>query len=151
MSETKTITDKQKAVRMANMKKARAVRMENLKKKKEEQVEEYDLSSNNDSSSESDADAFIISKKKPMKRTREDAKSVKVNKPRDDNLQKDFNELKNIVYEIATMQKKQNKTRRERPSGGTKIVVLPNNGSGSNQTKSSHDSVIESLKRTLFI
>ena len=52
--------------------------------------------------------------------------------------------------ELATIQKKQHQTRKhtDRPSGGTKIVVLPNNGAS--QPKTCNDAVIEALRRTLM-
>ena len=68
-----------------------------------------------------------------------------------DHLKNEVNGLKNIVMELATLQKKQHKATRkhnDRPSGGTKIVVLPNNGAA--QPKTCNDSVIEALRRTLM-
>ena len=142
MTEKKQITEKQKQVRLENMKKARTKRMQNIKEKKEASLnEEYDLSSE-DPSSESDAGDFIISKKRPTQRTKEEAKKVK---GRDDYLANEMNELKTIVYELASMQKKQHKVRKRSPKqGGTKIVVLPNNQSTRN---ASTDSVLEALRK----
>ena len=44
-------------------------------------------------------------------------------------LREEVNELKNVVIKLATLQKKQNEAQKQsnKPSGGTKIVVLPNN------------------------
>ena len=137
------MTEAQKKARMANLERGRAKRMEQIQQKKQEQ-EEYDLSSNDDeSNSESDDDAFIIAKKKVVKASKIDKKSKPrvIERPYDDNLKNEVNELKNIVYELATMQKKQQRRKRSpRPSGGTKIVVLPNN---TTNQKPSNDSVME--------
>jgi hypothetical protein len=148
----KSITDKQKAARMANLERGRKKRMESIKQKKEgtDKPEEYDLSSNeeNDSSSDDD-DTFIISKKKPV--------AVKKNKPVVDenaNLKSEVDELKNMVIELASLQKKQhkvNKKNNSRQNGSTKIVVLPNNAnSGNSETKSANDSLMDALRRSLL-
>lgn len=151
------ITDKQKAARMANLAAGRKKRMEQLKQKKEaKKEEEYDLSSNeeNDSSSESDNDAFIISKKKSGK-TSVLKKIIKQESPKEDKsakLKNELDELRNIVTDMALMQKKQHKATRKqtnRPSGGTKIVVLPQAQGGSNQSGPS-DSVMDALRRSLM-
>ena len=76
----KVLTDAQKAARLKNIQKASKVRMQNInERKKVKEQEEYDLSSNeeNESSSESDNDAFIISKKKPTKKTKVVEKTIK--------------------------------------------------------------------------
>ena len=69
------LSDKQKAARIKNLENGRKKRMEMITQKKkaiEEKKDEYDLSSNDDKgsdfSSESDNDAFVISKKKPAKK-----------------------------------------------------------------------------------
>jgi hypothetical protein len=151
----KPLTDKQKAARIKNLENGRKKRMEMIQQKKaalEDKEGEYDLSSNDDFSSESDNDDFIISRASSKKKPKID---VKKSKPRNihnnpDQLKNEVNELKSIVMELATLQKKQHKARKhvDRPSGGTKIVVLPNNGAG--QPKTCNDSVIEALRRTLM-
>ena len=102
--------------------------MENIKqRKKAKEQEEYDLSSaeENESSSESDNDAFVISKKKPTK---------KILKPRvwdrtfdddSDNWKSELDEVRNIVTDMALMQKKQHKATRKqtnRSNGGKEMV-----------------------------
>ena len=154
-----TMTEKQKAARIANLANGRKMRMEMLKQKKEQKPEEYDISSNDgsldesDSSSDSD-DAFVISKAKkknaktvaPVERK----KSKKTEPPSDNNLRGDVDELKTMILELANMQKKQNKSvRKSRPSGGTKIVVLPQNTSGGSQSKAADD-YMEKLRKSIF-
>ena len=142
------ITDKQKAARKANLAKGREKRMETIKQKKEDtKNEEYDLSSNdgdNDVDESSSDDDLIISRKKPTK-----TKQVK----KDDNsLKNELDELKNMVIDLATLQKKQNKqNKQKRSNGGTKIVVLPNNQTQQQpeqNTQSNH--LIDALRRSLM-
>ena len=55
-----------------------------------------------------------------------------------------------MILELANMQKKQNKSvRKSRPSGGTKIVVLPQNTSGGSQSKAADD-YMEKLIKSIF-
>ena len=112
------ITDKQKAARMANLAAGRKKRMDQLKQKKEgKKEEEYDLSSaeENESSSESDNDAFIICKKKPTKKTKVVETTIKPRvldrtfDDKSDKLKNELDELRNIVTDMALMQKKQHK------------------------------------------
>ena len=142
------ITDKQKAARKANLAKGREKRMETIKQKKEDtKNEEYDISSNdgdNDADESSSDDDLIISRKKPTK-----TKQVK----KDDNsLKNELDELKNMVIDLATLQKKQNKqNKQKRSNGGTKIVVLPNNQTQQQpeqNTQSNH--LIDALRRSLM-
>ena len=156
----KVLTDAQKAARLKNIQKASKVRMQNInERKKVKEQEEYDLSSNeeNESSSESDNDAFIISKKKPTKKTKVVEKTIKprvLDRTFDDKsykLKNELDELRNIVTDMALMQKKQHKATRKqtnRTSGGTKIVVLPQS-QGSNQSGPS-DTVMDALRRSLM-
>jgi len=60
-------------------------------------------------------------------------------------------ELKNMIIELASMQKKQQKERKEprRSGGGTKIVVLPQGGGGGAQPKV-HDDYMEKLRKSIF-
>ena len=114
-----TMTEKQKAARIANLANDRKKRMEMIKQKKEQKPEEYDISSNDgsvdesDSSSDSD-DAFVISKaKKKNAKTitpKEQRKSKKTEHPSDNNIRGDVDELKTMILELANMQKKQNKS-----------------------------------------
>jgi hypothetical protein len=141
----KSITDKQKIARLANLEAGRKKRMEQLQKKKQtKKVEEYDLSSSEDSSSDSDEESsYTLSKKKAKTAPKKEAKKE------DANLKQDFDELKNMVVELASLQKKQNKAlkRKEPKSGGTKIVVIPPNGQ--DQKQSNDNSTIEALRRSL--
>ena len=158
----RTMTEKQKAARMANLANGRKKRMEMIKQKKEQKPEEYDLSSNDgsidesDSSSDSDNDAFVISKAKkkqaiPVKEKEKASRSSHKSKSKNnDNLKGEVEQLKSMMFELASYQKKQNKTaRRSRPSGGTKIVVLPQNTSGGSQTKAADD-YMEKLRKSIF-
>ena len=142
------ITDKQKAARKSNLAKGREKRMETIKQKIEDtKNEEYDISSNNvdnDADESSSDDDLIISRKKPTK-----TKQVK----KDDNsLKNELDELKNMVIDLATLQKKQNKqNKQKRSNGGTKIVVLPNNQTQQQpeqNTQSNH--LIDALRRSLM-
>ena len=108
----KTITDKQKAASLVNLEKGRKKRMETLKQKQktEKEEKEYDLSSEEENAvSESDDEpAFILSKKPP--KVPEKKKEVK--KPVNDETEKlkgEFEELKNMMFQLASYQKKQNK------------------------------------------
>lgn len=152
----RTMTEKQKAARLANLERGRKKRLESIKLKKEAKPqEEYDLSSNSsnsDEASESDfSDAFIISKKKKMPKTKL-AKPRKLtfneNNGRDDNLRNDVDELKNMIVTLANLQKKQNKARKQtkKASGGTKIVVLPQNTPASRP----NDNLMEALRKSLL-
>ena len=141
------MTEKQKGARIANLANGRKKRMEMLKQKKEQKPEEYDISSNDGSLDESDSssdseDAFVISKAKK--------KNAKTEPPSNNNLRGDVDELKTMILELANMQKKQNKSvRKSRPSGGTKIVVLPQNTSGGSQSKAADD-YMEKLRKSIF-
>ena len=141
------MTDKQKAARLKNLENGRKKRMELIKQKKQVD-DEYDLSSNDEKESESSDsdDGFIISKKKPVKKP----KDIPV-KSKPDKLRSEVDELKTMIMELATIQKKQNKAvrkRTERPSGGTKIVVLPNH-SANPATLSKINDGMELLRRSL--
>jgi hypothetical protein len=146
------MTEKQKAARLSNLETGRKKRAEILKNKKEKA--EYDISSEDestDTNSESDNDGFIISKK-PRKVTmegpkRKDNKIVK----NEDNLRGEVDELKNVVEALVHLHKKQNKAvknAKAKKSGGTKIVVLPQNLP--TQTKTSNDSLMEALRKSLM-
>jgi len=157
------MTEKQKAARLANLERGRKKRLESIQQKKEAKTKEYDLSSqdsNSETESESDNDAFVISKAKKTPKVKD--RPVKEKKTRfvvgrehrekDDNLRTDVDELKYMVMELAKLQKKQRKTTRkqtEKKSGGTKIVVLPQNTAGIVPTKS-NDSLMEALRKSLM-
>jgi len=160
------LTDKQKAARIDNLAKGRKKRMEMIKQKREMKEQEYDISSDesyeSDSSSGSDNDAFVISKakKKPaleptMSQTigttshRRSHKQLHTSKQTSSHLRQDVDELKSMIIELASMQKKQHKERKQaKQSGGTKIVVLPQQGGGS-QPKA-HDDYMEKLRKSIF-
>ena len=154
----KVMTDKQKNARLLNLEKGRLERKETLKQKQESKGEEYNLSSDESESneSESDNDAFVISRKKkivPRDVVERSRKSIQMERdPKNhDNLQKDFDELKGMVQELANMQKKQAaKSKSKRSNGGTKIVVLPQNTSSNNNNRSSNDSVMDALRKSLM-
>lgn len=122
--------------------------MENIKQRKEAEKnkpEEYDLSSNSESESD---DTFVISKKKPTKKVAYTTPpNVALKSVADDNLRSEMNELKNIVLELATIQKEQNKKKDKESNKGTKIVVLPPSTSGGGAT--SLGSEMERLKKSL--
>lgn len=150
------ITDKQRAARMANLAKGRKKRMETIKQKKEGlSNDEYDISSNdgdndNDNDESSSDDDLIISRKKSTKN-----KKTEISKS-PNNLKNELDELKNMVIDLATLQKKQNKQNKKNRSnsGGTKIVVLPNNSSKTTDQNSSINTQInksmDALARSLL-
>src|SRR5436305_377548 len=92
-----------------------------------------------DSSSESDNDAFLISKKKKKTKTQKTRQknelgpytTVQPGSNQDLKLKSEVDELKSMIFELAKIQKKQNKTTRkhtERKSGGNNVTVnLPPN------------------------
>jgi hypothetical protein len=155
----RVMTEKQQVARLANLEKGRKKRLETIKHQKDQKGngvnEEYDLSSdysNESPSSESDNDAFIISKKKRVPRI-----TTKSHKPQkryqSPDLRNEVDEIKNMVIELAKMQQKQNKTKRKtsrKKSGGTKIVVLPQNTSASPPVRGSNDCLIDALRKSLM-
>ncbi len=152
MTEKKIMTDKQKQARLKNLEIGRQKRAESIKQKKQAQEEEYDLSSEDEkSSSGSESEDYVISKVSAKKQTGKTSvlknkKLVKEDKPNKSN--KEIEELRNMVIELATMQKKQRKQKSApRSSGGTKIVVLPNNNTS--QPKSTNTATIDALLRAL--
>ena len=103
----KPITEAQKKARLINLQKGREVR----KQKQESKGKEYDLSSeSSQSDSESDNEAFVISRKKkvvPKEVVERSRKSVHMEQPQNtNNYQKDFDELRNMVQDLAALQKK---------------------------------------------
>ena len=154
LNTKKKMTSKQKEARMKNLEKGRMKRMESLKQKKESKAEEYDLISDakwSSAASEgpSDDDAFVISRKKKIvpREVVMKAQSSKHKPSRRENhpdyLQKDVDELKSMVKELAILQQKQSnsaaktKARTKRPSSGeqkmwfylkihlNKIIAIP--------------------------
>lgn len=139
------MTEAQKKARLANLSKARQRRGEEAKRKKENNGYEYNLNSD-DSSDESDSGsdsssskgAFVISRAKPVKKQAKPVKNKssklstqnKQERVNEDQISKyEFDQLKNIVGDIANELKKHNKkvnkiTRKTKKSGGDKIVVL---------------------------
>ena len=89
--------------------------------------------------------------KLPEKKVQEAKNKLVVSNEESNKLKSDVDELKNMVFELASMQKKQNKINKkrvERKSGGTKIVVLPNNTSQSQEQKQDN-STMAALRRSL--
>ncbi len=158
----KTMTEKQKAARMLNLANGRKKRMEMIKQKQESKSHcEYDIESDNDSDSSSSGDEsdFVISKKKKTIKPKKVAFSepkTKVSKQHnetDNYLKKDIDELKNMMYLLATEQKKTKKAAKKqtkRSSGGTKLVILPQTNAPNNpQPNKSNDSQMDALRRSL--
>ena len=159
----RVMTDKQKAARLLNLEKGRKTRMEKLQKSKEPQNEEYDLSSqsSDSSDSESDNEAFVISRKKKVvpkdvvinqqksKNGRSHASIIGENPPNNFASKNDIETLKEAILDLH---KKQNKafakSKTKRSGGGTKIVLLPQNTSQSN--RGPNDSVIDQLRKSLM-
>ena len=150
----RTITEKQKAARIQNLANGRKKRMDAIKQKRESKDQEYDISSDEsyDSDSSSDNDAFVISKaKKRQKEISSKSKNIEDRSRPNDHLKSEVDELKTMIIELANMQKKQNKTvRKSRPSGGTKIVVLPQNSSGGGSQAKATDDYMEKLRKSIF-
>ncbi len=153
------ITDKQKAARVANLAAGRQVRKEKLEKKKQMlHPEEYDISSydGSDDESDSDSDAFIISKAqrkksvKPSKLSNQRSKEKGIIDTRQSNgLKEDVDELKKMMMLMAKEHKKQKNKSKERKSGGTKIVVLPQPTPQVSQVKAYTDSSLDALRKSL--
>ncbi len=157
----KIMTPKQKEARLANLAKGRKKRMDGIQnKKQDDKIDEYDLSSDSDmsedSKSMSDDEAFVISrKKKPVreascKKIDNIGKSSNKKKP-NDSLKRDFDELKSIVAELASLQKKQSSkiSRSSREGkGSTKIVVLPQ--SQPQARNNNNDSFMDALRKSLL-
>lgn len=154
MVETKkSMTEKQRLARLANLKKGRETRMTALKNKKQETADEYDLSSQDDKDSDSSSDDgdFVISKKKPTRKPRS----------RDDiafpsfTPKNEFDDLKEMVRDLAMMQKKSNKAIRKQQNNKpvNKLVLLPSAQQASAQSQSYRirDSVAEQLAKSLGI
>ena len=144
------MTDKQKQARLANLEAGRKKRKEMIAQKNEE----YDLSSEDSSETESDNEAFVISKKKRKQAVK---KPIRSSRSRDDLIQNkdlksrdyspnEFSELKQIVTDLAHSVKKQAKDQKKKV-GGTKIVVLPNNSS---QSKPPNDNLMDALRKSLM-
>jgi len=120
-----TITAKQKEARLKNLENGRKKRMELIKQRKE-QDGGHDLSSSEENNTESDSDSgFIISKKKPNKKVAKRPERKRDEIEYSNNLKSEFDELKNIVMEMAVKQNKQAKKKSQPKSGGTNIVVMP--------------------------
>lgn len=140
------ITEKQKAARAANLAKGREKKKENLKLKNEEpKHDEYDIGSDDDDEydASSEEETFVVSKKKPKSSTH--AKPAKV---QDTNQLKDeVEELKSMVLQLATIQKKQQKQRKERPKIS---VLLPKAPANEPKTSTQHyDNMINTLQQRL--
>jgi len=124
-----------------------------LSRKKENKVEEYDVSGS-ESGSDTDNDDFILKRKKP--KTRQlvvKERTDKKPKQKDDDyldLKDEMNEMKDMIQQLALLQKKQNKKARKK-SGGTKLAVvnMPNTPPEI-KAPSSHDSLMEALRKSLM-
>jgi hypothetical protein len=145
----KPMTDKQKAARLLNLERGRQIR----KEKQQAKSQEYDLSSESSESSdsESDNDAFVISRTKkvvPKEVIMKQSRSRKhVEEPRESKLEKEFDELKNAVYDLMKKSTKQPKAKRS--GGGTKIVVVPQNVPQS-KSRTTNDIVLEALQNSFM-
>ena len=161
----RVMTDKQKTARCLNLAAGRKKRMDAIKQKKEK-PDEYDISSNDgsidesESSDSSDNDAFVLTKAKQTKKTIPDHRKKITNKTKshkENNLRGDVDELKSMMIELANMQKKQHKASKKRSSkksGGTKIVVLPQQTSApvtASQIRAHTDSSLDALRKSLGI
>lgn len=148
---TNKLTEKQLAARRENLRKGREKRMENLKGKKDEKPQyEYDLGSHDaDSEDSSSDDEFVISKKKvvskkngPKPRTREE-----VEYPPSKN---EIEELKNMVLELAIMQKKNNKSLKKQQGKPSKVLLIPpTTQQQATQPKQLNDTMIDHLRKSL--
>lgn len=154
MSTTKKpMTEAQKKARMENLRKGREKRMEALKQKKEKAEDEYDLSSEDDQENDSSTDdeGFIISKKKPARkqkvRSRNDVEFPTFTP------KQEFDDLKNMVRELALMQKKNNKVMKKQQNNKpvNKLVLLPptQQAPSKPQNFQLRDSVAEQLAKQL--
>ena len=105
----KTMTEKQKIARMANLASGRKKRIEAIKLKKETaKPDEFDLSSDDGSTeSESDSDsdngAFIISKKKKAPTRKRGKSEQRHGKADSQKVQSEVEELKNMIFELANV------------------------------------------------
>jgi len=121
-----------------------------IQQKKEKNKYEYNISSEDGSednySSDSGSSDFVISRKKAHK----DRKEPKKKAHADSDLRNEFNELRNIVTELAMLQKK---TKRRASSegrskgSGTKVIVVPQQVSSQNKPT---DAYMEKLRKSIF-
>lgn len=158
------MTEKQRLARLANLQTAREKRMQNIKLMKEQESKQdgYDISSDeneDDESSSSDSEAFIISKKKPV--NKKPTKPIKSKKRANDKTIQyaninEFNELRNIVIELAKKNKR--KKAKTQPVGTTKIInVMPpqqqqTQGGGTERAPPTkyYDNTMEQLMRSVM-
>lgn len=149
MTDTKKkITEKQLAARLENLKKGREKRMANVTKKKEETEYEYDLGSQDASDSSSSDGDFVISRQKvvnkkngPKPRRKEEIE-IPTYASRNE-----FEDLKNMVRDLAVMQKKNNKAmKKQQPS---KLVLIPPQQQQAAPVHTFYDSTAERLKKSL--
>lgn len=151
------MTEKQRIARLANLATAREKRMENIKLMKEQETKQdgYDISSDeNEEESSSDSEAFIISKKKPV--NKKPVKPIKSKKRENEYANiNEFNELKNIVFELAKKNKR--KQAKQHPVGTTKIInVMPPQqqvqGGGTERASATkyYDNTMDQLMRSVM-
>jgi hypothetical protein len=146
------MTDKQKQARLANLEKGRIKRMTSLKQKKESPKKvEFDLSDSDsgyDLSSDSDSDAFVISKKKPAKIKKS---HVSAHKPMTEQpaSKQDFETLTSIMLQMAKQQSKVLKAKKTRKSGGTNLSINMAPPVVQEPVKSSHNLHLDETFRVL--
>ena len=139
----KTISEKQKAARTANLAVGRAKRLENIKNKKSP-ASSYEIESSESEASESESDddiEFTLSKKK--KETREKPKPKKESKPAkvDNKLQEDVNQLKTLTAQLIELPKKKAKKKpRKEPSN--KLIVHPPQGGAPTVIKTNNADIV---------
>lgn len=138
------MTAKQKAARLANLKKGRERKLAKVRAEKSQKNEEYDITSETDDSSGDEVDINDLVLQKKSKSTKH-----KKGKGRDDDedVREDVTQLKSIVSQLVEMQKK--KARKPKTKRETKIVMLPaHSGSGNKSQK--EDDFMAALRRSIM-
>lgn len=145
----KPITEKQRAARLANLASGRKKRMEAALAKKEQSMNEESTDYDTD---ESSSEGFVISKKKQTRvRPRAD---VEPNDLR--SLRGDFDELKDIVKQMAILQKKSRKRSKSVPvplpqREATNVIVVGGSATKPEVTQSrAQDDYMAKLRKTIF-
>ena len=134
--QKKLITAKQRAARVANLKLGRAIRMKKIAAAKNNI--EYDVQSETDESDEEvSMEDFTV--------TKNQKKALKQKHPNSDldDLRKEMQEMRGVMFKMTKQQKRAQKPRKE---GGTKIVVLPQQNSSPTPTKNAdYDTILNQL------
>ena len=148
----KPITEKQRAARLANLASGRKKRMEAAKAKKQSNQHEEATDYDTDDTDESSSEGFVISKKKQTRvRPRTD---VEPNDLR--SLRGDFDELKDIVKQMAILQKKSRKRSKSVPvplpqREATNVIVVGGSATKPEVTQSrAQDDYMAKLRKTIF-